>query len=906
MKRGLIALAALFTIVGITRGAARAQDQGVKPYIIFTMDVSGSMDTATGFGPPSCAGSVDTRFDHAKCAIQNIANGYGEMVLALGRYRESTTDTNPADGCSMTGINCSACDNSTGANCTTAMSADDRFELLVPLTEGNQAELVTWNNFTAGTCTNTIASNPELFTAGWTPIAGALKGAKRYLQGLQGTLGTTLWPSGSLGFDPIRNDPLKNIFVPSGEQCRPYIVIQLTDGDETCTTFANTQAAATSLLTTVVDGQTYKIYTKPIGFGQSPGDTQIEGLAHAGGAPDVSGVNEGYYAQNEEELSIAISQIIADALKFETCNDLDDDCDLLIDEDFPNKGNVCDNGLKGICKGTGNYICSGSGTGLTCNITNPGGTAVSEICGNGLDDDCDGVVDENCTGCGTVELCDGIDNNCNGQIDENLIRDCGSNVGECKKGTQTCSMGVWGTCTGTGPKAETCDGKDNDCNGSIDGFIETCSSLMGGNPNQGICRPGTRVCPSDGSGVFGPCIGEVLPQPTEACDLLDNDCDGPVDEDIPGTDCSSTCGIGTTVCMNGMLICETTQTSEPEVCDGVDNDCDGQIDEGLPDMGACDEGGTLCVPGVLRCVGGGYQCVGGELPGIEICDCEDNDCDSQIDEEPPALCAPGASCVSCQCAFPCAAGEFPCPLGRYCGSNNFCLLDPCYGVTCNPDGNGDKTQCVEGDCVRSCDLVTCGTGFVCRGSDGVCVVDNCLSFPDRCASNEFCIGGTCTANPCLGVSCTAPEYCQGGTCVGSCASISCGQGERCELGVCVADACGGPCPEFQFCDSTGECVQDPCRFKVCPAGEVCASESNECIPDPCLGVVCPGANEICKQGTCFDPSTIGPDAGVPDNTFVAPGGGGGCSAGGHGNGAGWLLIALGAVLLHRRRREEVR
>ena len=74
-----------------------------------------------------------------------------DMVLGLGRFRESSTDNNPADGCTMDGIDCTACDESNGSGCSTAMSSDARLEVLTGMYDGNNSDLVTWNNFTAGT-----------------------------------------------------------------------------------------------------------------------------------------------------------------------------------------------------------------------------------------------------------------------------------------------------------------------------------------------------------------------------------------------------------------------------------------------------------------------------------------------------------------------------------------------------------------------------------------------------------------------------------------------------------------------------------------------------------------------------------------------------------------------------------
>jgi len=69
----------------------------------------------------------------------------------------------------------------------------------------------------------------------------------------------------------------------------------------------------------------------------------------------------------------------------------------------------------------------------------------------------------------SAEVCNGLDDDCDGAIDEDLVRTCGTDVGECVAGTETCSRGSWDACVGaTGPTLDVCDGLDNDCNGVND------------------------------------------------------------------------------------------------------------------------------------------------------------------------------------------------------------------------------------------------------------------------------------------------------------------------------------------------------------------------------------------------------------------------------------------------------
>jgi hypothetical protein len=90
----------------------------------------------------------------------------------------------------------------------------------------------------------------------------------------------------------------------------------------------------------------------------------------------------------------------------------------------------------------------------------------------------------------TAEVCDGVDNNCNGHVDEGVANACGGCGTLAHAPNTTCAAGS-GECMRTGiyrcdgvdsvscdavaatSIAETCDGHDNDCDGSIDEDVGT-------------------------------------------------------------------------------------------------------------------------------------------------------------------------------------------------------------------------------------------------------------------------------------------------------------------------------------------------------------------------------------------------------------------------------------------------
>lgn len=96
----------------------------------------------------------------------------------------------------------------------------------------------------------------------------------------------------------------------------------------------------------------------------------------------------------------------------ERCDGVDNDGDELVDEDFPELGNACGEGMGiGECE-LGRFACSDDGMSVVC-VDAVGPTP--EVC-DGLDNDCDGTADN-----GPAETCDGLDNDCDGLVDEGVL-----------------------------------------------------------------------------------------------------------------------------------------------------------------------------------------------------------------------------------------------------------------------------------------------------------------------------------------------------------------------------------------------------------------------------------------------------------------------------------------------------
>lgn len=200
------------------------------------------------------------------------------------------------------------------------------------------------------------------------------------------------------------------------------------------------------------------------------------------------------------------------------------------------------------------------------------------------------------------------------------------NIGECQKGQQNCKNGIWTPCTGAiTPEIETCDGKDNNCDGNIDEtFAEKGKACTVPNA-KGECVKGTYTkCKQDSP----KCTSTYLPTSEVCGNKIDDDCDGSIDENPPctcppgktqicytkaGGCAKSTAGyVCKGTCKSGVMTCNQSHAWGP--CQGEvgpqaenchnrkDDDCDGVVDDCACNPSAVQHSFTL--PGKPSVTGG--------------------------------------------------------------------------------------------------------------------------------------------------------------------------------------------------------------------------------------------------------------------------------------------------------------
>ncbi|MFM2153098.1 MAG: hypothetical protein RL199_1533 [Pseudomonadota bacterium] len=317
------------------------------------------------------------------------------------------------------------------------------------------------------------------------------------------------------------------------------------------------------------------------------------------------------------------------------------------------------------------------------------------------------------------------------------------------------------------------------------GTTRACYSGIAGTLDRGVCHDGIQTCGEDGVWLAA-CLGEQVPV-AESCDGVDDDCDGTVDEGVkngcggcavlpsdPGGSCE---GCGRYTC-DGLeaLRCVAPAETLGDACTNADGcagffgcDASGEVACGAPATNACGVCGGAAVSGLGEACSNDDACT-----GLTVCDGAGS---SAVCDAPRrsncGLCGEadvadvGAACATSEGCI----GILECDTagtGSVCAgpSQNAC------GVCGGPLVEGLGSSCGRGACAGNLACDAEGDGTVC-------------DFPWRgsaCNADNGCVGALGCGEDGETLVCLAPERNLCGLCGGP--SIAGAVGDACTLGTC--------------------------------------------------------------------------------------------------------------------------
>ncbi len=336
----------------------------------------------------------------------------------------------------------------------------------------------------------------------------------------------------------------------------------------------------------------------------------------------------------------------------------------------------------------------------------------------------------------------------------------------------------------------------------------------------------------------------------ELCDNLDNDCNGKTDDLSGQSICFNSNEFGKCQgvlksCVNGVAQCDG-KAAQPEACNGIDDNCDGKTDEGLCEDGdpctkdTCNTDGSCqhVQLGGMPCDDGSVctqtdKCLSGKCVGGNQMNCDDN-LQCTVDS-----CDPFAGCVHVS-----AADDTGCS-----NDGNQCTLDVCKAGTCT------HPPAIGGPCADdgvACTLDQCDSNATCQHplSSGPCEDGN------PCTEGDSCVNGACKSGPLKGASaCDDGNPCTTDKCdpnqVGGCThenkdfATCVSPSPKCPTGQCAAGVCY---PQANVtCMTTVKssiCTSDPIAGVCTAAGECVITKAPS-------QYTCPGCNGICQNCAPF-------------------------------------------------------
>ncbi|MSQ82643.1 MAG: DUF4215 domain-containing protein [Myxococcales bacterium] len=448
----------------------------------------------------------------------------------------------------------------------------------------------------------------------------------------------------------------------------------------------------------------------------------------------------------------------------------------------------------------------------------------------------------------------------------------GAELGVCG-GVRQCTAVGLSTCTAVAAK-ETCNGKDDDCDGATDeaacddsnactaDSCDVAALLCAHSPTEGGCDADGNACTESDACKAGKCsIGnakkcdDANPCTLDACNAASG-CTATEDNGA-GCDDGDLCSVGD-VCQQGQCqpgkpkLCAAAALCATVACDKADGSCKTTSQA---DGSGCDDG-TACTDKDLCAAG---ACKGNTIDCNDANPCTQDTCDALVGCKHltnATACDDGNACTdadTCK-AGACVGSAKP---AKSCDDGNPCTTDSCDAKTgcmaiagsgpCD-DGNACTTgdQCKDKGCAAGAPTCQCQSAADCKDDGNLC---NGTLFCDKSKPAFECKVNPATVVKCDGSGDTACALSLCDPKAGTCSKVAQTDGKACDAdnSLCTpGDACkGGLCAAGAKlnCDDSSPCSDDNCDPKVgcihANNAAPCNADSNGCTaPDTCKGGVC--------------------------------------------------------------------